>query len=261
MKFTIIITSYNKGQYLKACLDSCLNQSEKDYEIVLCDNYSDDNSEEIFSRYKGLIKLIKKKRVSNYAPKNQIDLIGEGLQIAKGELVCLLDGDDYFQINKLKNIGKHFEKNKDLKVLFDLPEVKKNNLFYKFKLKKKIQKNIWPTIINTSSISIKTNFLKQCFQNKLFINYEMMEIDFRINVYSRCIEKNYKIISENLTVYRNVEGSINTSVKKFTKKWWFKRLQAHKFMNYIFNKHNLKYKNIFDYSFTKLLSIIFNLKR
>ena len=134
-------------------------------------------------------------------------------------------------------------------------------MLYKFKLKKKIQKNIWPTIINTSSISIKTNFLKQCFQNKLFINYEMMEIDFRINVYSRCIEKNYKIISENLTIYRNVEGSINTSIKKFTKKWWFKRLQAHQFMNYIFSKHNLKYKNIFDYLITKFLSILLNLKR
>ena len=108
MKFTIIITSYNKGQYLKACLDSCLNQSEKDYEIVLCDNYSDDNSTDIFSKYKDSIKLIKKKRISNYAPKNQIDLIKEGLQIAKGKFVCLLDGDDYYQINKLKNIGKHF---------------------------------------------------------------------------------------------------------------------------------------------------------
>ena len=261
MKFTILITSYNKGQYLKDCIDSCLNQTEKDYEIILCDNYSEDNSADIFSSYKDTLKLIKKKRVSNYAPQNQIDLIKEGLQIAKGELVCLLDGDDYFQIDKLKSIGKHFENNKDLKVLFDLPEVKKNNLLYKFKLKKKIQKNIWPTIINTSSISIKRNFLKQCFQDKLFINYEMMEIDFRLNVYSRCIEKNYKIISENLTVYRNVEGSINTSIKKFTKMWWLKRLQAHQFMNYIFKKYNLKYKNIFDYSFTKLLSIIFNLKR
>ena len=51
MKFTIIITSYNKGQYLKTCLDSCLNQSEKNYEIILCDNYSDDNSADIFSSY------------------------------------------------------------------------------------------------------------------------------------------------------------------------------------------------------------------
>ena len=64
MKFTIIITSYNKGQYLKACLDSCLNQSEKDYEIILCDNYSDDNSADIFSRYKDSLKLIKKKELA-----------------------------------------------------------------------------------------------------------------------------------------------------------------------------------------------------
>ena len=247
MKFTILITSYNKGQYLKACLDSCINQSEKDYEIILCDNYSDDNSDNIFSMYKDSVKLIKKKRISKYAPINQIDLIKEGLENAKGEFICLLDGDDYFQINKLKNISQHFEKN--------------NDLLYKFKLKKKIQKNIWPTIINTSSISIKNFFLKQCFEDKLFINYEIMEVDFRINVYSRCIDKNYKIIPENLTVYRNVEGSITTSIKKFSKRWWLKRLQAHQYMNYIFNKYNLKYNNIFDYSFTKLLSIIFNLKR
>ena len=261
MKFTILITSYNKGQYLKDCIDSCLNQSEKDYEIILCDNYSDDNSDNILSMYKDTIKLIKKKRISKYAPINQIDLIKEGLENAKGEFICLLDGDDYFQINKLKNISHHFENNKDLNVIFDIAEVKNNDLLYKFKLKKKIQKNIWPTIINTSSISIKNFFLKQCFDDKLFINYEIMEVDFRINVYSRCIEKNYKIIPENLTVYRNVEGSITTSIKKFSKRWWLKRLQAHQYMNYIFNKYNLKYKNIFDYSLTKLLSIIFNLKR
>ena len=261
MKFTILITSYNKGQYLKDCIDSCLNQSEKDFEIIICDNYSDDNSDDIFSRYKDSFKLIKKKRISKYAPINQIDLIKEGLGNAKGQFICLLDGNDYFQANKLKNISKYFENNKDLNVIFDLAEVKNNDLLYKFKLKKKFQKNIWPTIINTSSISIKKNFLDKCFGDKLFEDYEMMEIDFRINVYSRCIEKKYKIIPENLTIYRNVEGSLITSIKKFSKKWWLKRLQAHQFMNYVFSKYNLKYKNIFDYSFTKFLSIVFNLKR
>ena len=65
MKFTILITSYNKGQYLKDCIDSCLNQSEKDYEIILCDNYSDDNSDNILSMYKDSVKLIKKKESVN----------------------------------------------------------------------------------------------------------------------------------------------------------------------------------------------------
>lgn len=261
MKFTILITSYNKGQYLKDCLDSCLNQSEKDFEIILCDNYSDDNSEDIFTKYKGSINLIKKKRVSKSGPINQIDLINEGLKLSKGQIICLLDGDDYFQTNKLKQVGKYFENINNLNVLFDLAKMKKNDLYYKFKLKKKIQKNIWPTIINTSSISIKKSFLEQCFKDEIFINYDMMEVDFRINVYSRCIKKNYKIINENLTVYRNVDGSITSNIKKFSKKWWLKRLQAHQFMDYIFKKFNLRYNNFFDYIFTKFLSIIFNLKR
>ena len=44
MKFSIIVTSYNKGQYIKECLESCLKQSIKDYEIIVCDNFSDDNN-------------------------------------------------------------------------------------------------------------------------------------------------------------------------------------------------------------------------
>ena len=61
MKFTILITSYNKGQYLEECIQSCLSQSYKDYEIILCDNFSDDGTNKILSKFKNHIKIIKKK--------------------------------------------------------------------------------------------------------------------------------------------------------------------------------------------------------
>ena len=70
MKFSIIVTSYNKGEYIKECLKSCLNQSKKNYEIIVCDNFSDDNSELIFKEYDGLIKLIKKKNQQNSSSKS-----------------------------------------------------------------------------------------------------------------------------------------------------------------------------------------------
>jgi|TARA_B110000914_G_C15492084_1_gene461180 glycosyltransferase involved in cell wall biosynthesis len=254
MKFSIIVTSYNKGQYLKDCLNSCLNQSIKNYEIIVCDNFSNDNSELIFKEYDGLIKLIKKEKISKIAAVNQIDLVKEGLKISTGEYICLLDGDDYFQANKLKNIKKYFYDNKNLNVIFDVPEIKKNNTFYKFKLKKKYQKNIWPTIINTSSITIKSDFLKKCVENNISNNYDFLEIDFRINVYARCIDKNYKIIPDKLTVYRKIENSIISNIKKFSKIWWIKRLQAHEFMNQLYLKKNLKYKkNNMDYILTKFV--------
>ena len=44
MKFTILITSYNKKKYLKECIQSCLNQNKNNYEIILCDNFSDDGT-------------------------------------------------------------------------------------------------------------------------------------------------------------------------------------------------------------------------
>ena len=52
MKFTIIITSFNKEKYLKDCIESCLNQSNKNYEVILCDNYSEDNSAIILKNLK-----------------------------------------------------------------------------------------------------------------------------------------------------------------------------------------------------------------
>ena len=57
MKFTIIITSFNKEKYLKDCIESCLNQSNKNYEVILCDNYSEDNSAIIFEKFKNSIHL------------------------------------------------------------------------------------------------------------------------------------------------------------------------------------------------------------
>lgn len=254
MKFTIIITSFNKEKYLKDCIESCLNQSNKNYEVILCDNYSEDNSAIIFEKFKNSIQIIKKKKISSSGPVNQMDLIKIALNNSSGEYICLLDGDDYFQKDKIKTLEKYFNKNKNLNIIFDIPEIKKKNSLQKLTLKKKYQKNIWPTIINTSSITIKKEFLVQFFKNQLYKNFDLLEIDFRLNAFSRCVDKNFLIIDEKLTVYRYVEDSIINSFKKFSKKWWVKRLQAHEFMNYIFTQNNLSYKNYFD----RFCTIIFS---
>ena len=256
MKFTILITSYNKGKYLEECIQSCLSQSYKDYEIILCDNFSDDGTDEILSKFKNHIKIIKKKRISSSGPLNQIDLIKNSLNISRGEYICLLDGDDYFHLDKLRILGKNFDNKKNLNTIFDLSELKKNNTFKQLEIKKKYQKNIWPTIINTSSITLKKNFLKKLFDENLFHNFDLLEIDFRLNVYARCVDKKFTIISDRLTVYRYVENSIINNFKKFSKKWWIKRVQAHNFMKYVFDNNNLHYGYNLDWFCSKILSKI-----
>ena len=75
IKFSILITSYNKKKYIEECIDSCLSQNHNNYEIILIDNYSDDGSEKIFKQYSDKIKILQKKKISKYAPVNQIDLL------------------------------------------------------------------------------------------------------------------------------------------------------------------------------------------
>ncbi len=63
MKSSILITSYNKGKYLEQCILSCLNQNSiNESEILVLDNYSNDNSDQILNKFKDRIKLFKKKK-------------------------------------------------------------------------------------------------------------------------------------------------------------------------------------------------------
>ena len=119
------------------------------------------------------------------------------------------------------------------------------------KLRNFYNKNTWPTTINTSCISIKKVFLENCIKNNLFDNYPLLEVDFRINAMCRFLNFKYKIIKEDLTVYRTETGGIMSGLKKYSKLWWIKRLQAHHFMRTNLKKCKKRYNNFFDYNLTR----------
>ena len=204
-KISIFITNYNKGAFIKECLLSCINQTEKNIEIILCDNISTDKSQLIIRNFLEKIIVKKKKKISELGAVNQIDLI------------------------------------------------KLNNKLEKFRLKDKFLKNIWPTIIPTSSISIRRKIFSEYLKLGIFNKYSLLEIDFRINAVSRVLDNNFYILNSNLTVYRKTYGGIMSNIKKFSYKWWDKRLQAHFFMRYIYKIRN---KNNFYINVDFILTII-----
>ena len=51
MKFSILISSYNKGNYIEKCIKSCLAQSNKNLEIIVVDNYSSDETVKLLEKY------------------------------------------------------------------------------------------------------------------------------------------------------------------------------------------------------------------
>ena len=258
MKFSILISSYNKGEYIENCINSCLNQSEKNIEIILFDNESIDESNKILKKYEDRITIVRKKRSTSSPALNQIDLIFSAFKISSGSIICLLDADDYFEVNKLSNIKKIFQNNTNLNSVFDLPILKFNNNKIKFSLKKKFQINIWPTIIPTSGISCRRDFFEFFILNSFSNDFDLLEIDFRFNVVSRNIDKKFEISKDNLTYYRQVDTGVMANIQKFSKKWWKKRHQAHIYMDKLFLKNQKNYKNTLDFFITKTISNLSN---
>ena len=258
MKFSILITSYNKDKYIEKTINSCLNQTEKSFEVILCDNFSTDQTHSIIQRYSKIISIIRKKKISEFAALNQTDLLVSAFKKSSGDIICLLDGDDYFYENKLAEIKKIFLNNRHTDLVFDVPVIKEGDNEKIFVLKKKKFKYIWPTIIPTSCISLRREFMKECISDYLVDDFKFLEIDLKLNIISQNIKKNFKFSDQRITIYRKVENSIMTNNKKFSLKWWAKRTVAHAYIKKVYLKNNLKYKKGIDAHLTDIVNKILN---
>jgi glycosyltransferase involved in cell wall biosynthesis len=257
-KISILITIFNKEKFIEECILSCLSQNYNNLEIIIVDNSSTDRSMSIIKKYSNKLFIIKKKRDSLYSPKNQIDSLIEAFKKSTGNLILLLDGDDYFLPNKASYIKDIFLKNNNLDVVFDVPSVLTNKKFTRLEIKKKYNRNIWPTTIPTSGISFKRVFFENCLEFNLFDSYPTLEIDFRLNFFAQRIQKKFLTIKENLTIYRKVNDGIMSKVIFFSYNWWLKRLQAHYFIIKVYKKNELNYKENYDFYLTKITVWLLN---
>lgn len=98
VKFSIIVPVYNVEPYLKKCIDSILNQTFKDFELILVDDGSTDASLHICEHF-----LEIDPRVLLYKEKNSGVSVARnlGLQKCSGEFVLFVDGDDWLEPNAL----------------------------------------------------------------------------------------------------------------------------------------------------------------
>lgn len=108
MRFSIIIPNYNSEQTIVKLLDSIKNQNYKDYEVVIVDDMSTDNSVEVIKNYQGLpINLIElKEKRYNGGTRNV------GVENAKGDYILFADCDDWlFDNESLESLSKVIDRN------------------------------------------------------------------------------------------------------------------------------------------------------
>ena len=249
IKYSFIVPVYNTSKYLDKCLKSLVNQTFNDFEIIIVNDGSTDNSKSIIYNYQkkyNNIKLINQKNQGLSSARNN------GVKEASGKYLIFIDSDDYVECNLLKEIDKEINEVEVLRYQVMIEDEDGNNV----------------KIFNEKTFDVINGF--DAF--KMLSNYHFVEpawcyvfkkdyyldnnFKFEIGVYHEdyglipyVIYKARKVKSISYIGYHYVQrsGSImNNSDYKKTVKKAFDMLKQYKTLR-LFSKNIRKKNNLDDY--------------
>ena len=125
MKFSIIVPVYNVEDYIIKCLESIYNQTYKNFEVIIVDDGSMDNSTLLIKKY------IKDKNNFIYYRKENgglSDARNYGLKFITGNYLIFIDSDDYINKELLYNLNEEIKKNNPDIIKFGLNFIKNDNI-------------------------------------------------------------------------------------------------------------------------------------
>lgn len=216
IKITVIIPIYNSEKYLVRCLDSIINQSLKEIQIILINDGSNDKSGEICDQYCRLdsrVNVIHKKNEGVSVARNI------GIRLAKGEYIIFIDSDDWIEKEMLKRMLDVIEKENvdvvkcDYKINSSNNHETKNKSNIEFGLynKDKINNELLPSILNNKLrtyvylLLIRKDII---YKNEIYFNENitMME-DFLFYLELLTNSNNWYVINDYLYHYfENISG-------------------------------------------------------
>ena len=204
VKVSVIVPVYNVYEYLEKCLNTLVNQTLKDIEIIVVNDGSPDDSEKIISKYSkkyGNIHAYKKENGGLSDARNF------GIKKATGEYIAFVDSDDYVSYDmyeKMYNKAKSGNFDMvvcDLNYIYPDKEVRAySNVMHDTTDIKKTMLNIYPSAWNKL---FKRKIIKD-FEFKKGIWFEDVEFIYRVLPYIKTIG----VVNEPFYQYLQREGSI-----------------------------------------------------
>lgn len=114
---SIVVSNYNNEKYIEECLDSLINQSYENIEIIIIDDCSTDNSVDIINSWINKINNYNKDKITFLKmPKNMgfSGAVTVGMYLAKGEYIAIQDGDDISHNKRIETQVKYLQDKNDI---------------------------------------------------------------------------------------------------------------------------------------------------
>ncbi len=183
-KISVLMPAYNSGRYIKSAVNSILNQSHKDFEFIIIDDGSTDNTEEIISAIKDSRIIYRKTE-----HKGTSAALNFGITLCSGDWIARIDADDLNTPNRLELEVKFINESPDCdvvsswsvyfkdprKILFLLNEPLYNDEIYKYL-------DIHNPV-NQSAMMIRKSIFEKFRYNEILNSSEDYELLYRIRDY------------------------------------------------------------------------------
>ena len=274
--FSIVIPTYNRKDIIGKCINSVLTQTYKNFEVLIIDNGSNDQTKQYIKNSfndKRLKYIYQEGSGTPASPRNK------GIENAKYEWICFLDSDDYWDKNKLLLTSNEIHKNNNIDVLCHNEKIyySNKNKFGKTMTYGPYENNFYVKMlmygnrISTSATTIRKSFLQdhnlRFNESKNLITVEDFDLWLRLaraGAYFKFIKKvlgYYVVNNENLIgnkeIYLQSIGNLFNNHKRFLKENILKNQRHIKVIDLRYEFMKLKYlkKTKFNFliNFLKIL--------
>ncbi|MBF7042290.1 glycosyltransferase family 2 protein, partial [Campylobacter volucris] len=225
-QISIILPTYNVEKYIARALDSCINQTFKDIEIIVVDDCGSDKSIDIAKEYAS-----KDERIKIIHNKENLKLLRaryEGVKVANSPYIMFLDPDDYLEIDACEECMKILDQNNNVDlVCFNYYECGENINKYLFYITNDYSQNDFYYFLFYKYPLFSWNIFNKLLKRELYIQtFELLQLnvddkitmaeDFLLNLYYIQYIKNVSTTEKCIYNYNTL--NINSSTReKFDK--------------------------------------------
>lgn len=176
-EISVIVPVYNVEKYLEKCIDSILNQTFKDFELILINDGSTDNSGEICNHYANIDNRI---HVINKENGGLSDARNHGIKIASGKYLCFIDSDDYIHPQMLEILYQDILKHQADITCCNFLRVYENQNIESYKISILQEEQIYTGIELIEHLSNRVEFV--IAWNKLYKKELFNQIAYKVGV-------------------------------------------------------------------------------